>query len=541
VTCPFCKAANPDTATFCGGCGEFFALSLEPGSVLASRYEVRALVGRGGMGVVYRAYDRVLDDEIALKVLRPDAKAADLAKRIRSEIKLARHIRHPNVCAIHDYGEDGQWRFISMELIEGHDLKQIIRDRGAFSFGEGCEIALQVAAGLAAVHQAGIIHRDLKAANIMLDAAGTVRLMDFGIARRVTPGTTASLTLSGQVVGSPEYMSPEQARGEALDARSDIYSLGVVLFEVFGGKVPFQGDTPVATILKHLQEPPPLEPERRGRVPEAICPVLRKALAKSREDRYGSVSEMAAAIESARRESVRLGATPTATQWRSALPPVLLAASPRQSPVRRGAAAVAAVVALGATVAMVAGRAPRMPIADASPPPITSAPVPTPTAQVAPPGNPSSDVPESPVPTVAPPPPTVAPRREAARPAPATPWSPLPLDIAEPAKEAAILRSALPPATVSATIAPPATTVPPTTLAAPGTLKLSVVPWADVEIDGVKAGQTPFPPVSLAPGRHVVRLVHPDYHPLRREVVIASGVSARLSVDFTWEGFKRNQ
>jgi serine/threonine-protein kinase len=489
------------------------------------------------MGVVYRAYDRILDDEIALKVLRPDAKAEDLAKRIRSEIKLARHIRHPNVCAIHDYGEDGQWRFISMELIEGHDLKQLIRDRGPFPIAEGCEIALQIAAGLAAVHKAGIIHRDLKAANIMLDASGTVRLMDFGIARRVTPGTTASLTLSGQVVGSPEYMSPEQARGEALDVRSDIYSLGVVLYEVFGGKVPFQGDTPVATILKHLQEPPPLEPEQRGRIPEALCALLRKALAKSRDDRYSSVREMAAEIEDRRNEAARTGATPTSTQYRLAVPAVATPPEPSSTASWHRAAIAFGVLVAGAAVVLPTR------IAREDPPP--ASPSPSLIASAAPaPASSSEPDPRHEVAAVRSAP---IPPKESARTAPATAWSPLPIDIPQaveerlsvPAvlKETAGLRKPSP--VPAATVAPPPTTVPPTTAPAPGILKLHVVPWADIEVNGRKVGQTPFEPMSLAAGEYTIRFVHPDYHPLTRQIVVASGTTTRLSVDFTWEGFRR--
>ena len=178
------------------------SVDLRPGTLFHDRYEILGPLGRGGMGMVYKARDRRLDDEVvAIKVLRPDfAQDPAMASRFRSEIKLARRVRHRNVCAIHDYGEDRGVLYISMEFIEGVDLKQVLRQQGALPHDRGYEMAIQVAEGLQAVHDAGIVHRDLKTPNIMRDASGVTRLMDFGVAKRVGEGAA---TVTGQIVGTP--------------------------------------------------------------------------------------------------------------------------------------------------------------------------------------------------------------------------------------------------------------------------------------------------------------------------------------------------
>jgi TonB family protein len=297
MLCPGCQAHNESTADTCRKCGKgLFALT--DGSVLAGRYEIVQPLGRGGMGLVYKALDRELDEVVALKVLRADlTRADDLTRRFRSEIRFARKVRHPNVCAIHEYGQQGHMQFIVMEYVEGVDLKQLIRRDGPFPAEEGIHASIQVARGLRAVHSAGIVHRDLKTANIMRDSAGVVRLMDFGIAKRLGAETVADATATGQVLGTPEYMSPEQARAEKLDARSDIYAFGIVIYELFTGDVPFRGETPIATLFKHIQEPPPLDGAKASRIPFAIIPVLRRALAKNRDDRFASADEMLIEIE----------------------------------------------------------------------------------------------------------------------------------------------------------------------------------------------------------------------------------------------------
>ena len=296
--CPACQTSNDDSAELCFNCRYVLIVPVTRGSVVGGRYEVVETLGKGGMGIVYKAHDRTLDETVALKVLRPDvAQSPDLARRFRAEIKLARKVGHRNVCRIFEYGEEGGFRYISMEFIDGVDLKQVLRLRGALPPEEAYEVAIQVTQGLGAIHDLGIIHRDLKTSNLMIDSRGVVRLMDFGIAKEVG-GDTTGATATGHIVGTPEYMSPEQAKGDKVDVRSDIYSLGVLIFEVFTGQVPFRADTPLATILKHLHDPPPLEDP--GRLPAELVPVLRRALAKEPAERYASTDEIGSALGAAR-------------------------------------------------------------------------------------------------------------------------------------------------------------------------------------------------------------------------------------------------
>ncbi|HET9317313.1 MAG TPA: serine/threonine-protein kinase, partial [Vicinamibacteria bacterium] len=229
--CPSCQAPNDDAAETCFTCGNVLAATLRLGSVVAGRYEIQQQLGKGGMGVVYRAHDKLLDEQVAIKVLRPEvARDAEISKRFQSEIKLARRVSHKNVCRIHEYGEDRGLRYISMEYMQGVDLRQILRERGGLPPDEAYATALQLADGLHAIHEVGVIHRDLKTPNIMIDSSGQVRLMDFGIAKQSGgTGATLSGTAMGMIVGTPEYMSPEQGRGEKVDFRSDVYALGVVI------------------------------------------------------------------------------------------------------------------------------------------------------------------------------------------------------------------------------------------------------------------------------------------------------------------------
>ena len=291
MICPFCQAQNDRGDSVCFSCGHSLATvnMIRRGSVIASRYEIVSPLGKGGMGTVYKAHDRALDDEVALKVLKGEMAAeSEMMRRFQTEIKLARRVRHRNTCGIHEYGEDGALRYLVMELIEGVDLRQVIRQKGGLSPQEAFDYAIQVAEGLDAIHAAGIIHRDLKTANLMRDNQGVIRLMDFGIAKE----WEAEVTATGQILGTPEYLSPEQARGDRTDPRTDIYSLGIVIFELFTGDVPFRGDTPLATAFKHVHEPPPLESSRAEALPPAVIPILKKALAKEQASRQASVREL---------------------------------------------------------------------------------------------------------------------------------------------------------------------------------------------------------------------------------------------------------
>jgi HEAT repeat protein/predicted Ser/Thr protein kinase len=264
---------------------------ISDGTTIANRYEIEGVLGEGGMGLVYKAKDRVLEEVVALKVLRPNfARTPEADRRFRSEIKLARKVSHRNVCRIHEYGEDGSLRYLSMEYIDGVNLKQAVRGKGGLPIEDAREITIQIAKGLQAIHDVGIIHRDLKTANLMRDGRGIVRLMDFGIAKKWGEEAGEGMTGVGDIIGTPEYMSPEQARGQKLDFRSDLYALGIVMFELLTGELPFRGETPLDTLLKHVQEPPPLE----GRIQPELIPILRKALAKDPRERYASARGLVA-------------------------------------------------------------------------------------------------------------------------------------------------------------------------------------------------------------------------------------------------------
>jgi serine/threonine protein kinase len=365
--CPICSTANDPAAQTCAECGR--ALPLPSGTLVASRFEVLESIGSGGMGIVYRARDRTLDEMVALKVLRTALAAGDeLARRFRSEIKLARRVGHRNVCRVFEYGEDGPVRYIAMELVDGVNLRHLVKHAGPLPISEAFDVVIQAASGLEAIHELGVVHRDLKSANIMRTKRGVVKLMDFGIARHHLE--SSDVTATGVIVGTPEYMSPEQASGEKVDARSDIYSLGIVIHEVFTGVVPFKGDTPVATILKHLQEP--LALENAPELPAAVGAILTRCLAKLPKQRYASATELRLALEEARdqvisggptdrRLAVDLASSPheaiTHTTLRPSLPAVTV--KPSSTPTRHAATRagrrvwaagiVALVVVVGAT------------------------------------------------------------------------------------------------------------------------------------------------------------------------------------------------
>jgi serine/threonine-protein kinase len=301
MICPSCKAENDDGAEACFTCGRALG-ALTQGSLIGQRYEVVSPLGRGGMGMVYKANDRMLEEAVAIKVLRAEfANTPEMAQRFRHEIKLARKVSHRNACRYHEYGEDQGLRFISMEFVEGFDLRHLVRRRGGrLRADEAFNFAIQAAEGLQAIHEVGLVHRDLKTSNIMVDKRGVIRLMDFGIAK--TSGgdrTDGGLTTTGQIMGTPEYMSPEQCLGEKIDHRSDIYSLGIVIYEMFTGEVPFRGDTPVATLFKHIQDQIHYDGPVAAHIPLPAVKVLRRALARDRADRFDNAASMADALREA--------------------------------------------------------------------------------------------------------------------------------------------------------------------------------------------------------------------------------------------------
>ena len=251
---------------------------------------------QGGMGIVYRAHDRDLDDAVAIKTLRSEALSADpsLLDRFKQEIRLARRITHPNILRTHDLGESGGLRYLSMEFVQGPDAEAAHRgERRPADARRRCASPSRSARASPPRTRSGVIHRDIKPQNIIIEPAGGLKIMDFGIARLKQE---RGMTAEGTVVGTPDYMSPEQARGVALDFRSDIYSTGVVLYEVFTGTLPFDGDTPLAVVLKHIQENPPSPQARNPKIDPKIAQIVLKCMQKDPKDRFQSVNDLYEAL-----------------------------------------------------------------------------------------------------------------------------------------------------------------------------------------------------------------------------------------------------
>lgn len=265
------------------------------GQLFAARYEIQSILGQGGMGIVYKAHDRDLDDVVAIKTLRGDALSADptLLDRFKQEIRLARRITHPNILRTHDLGETNGLRYLSMEFVKGITLKALVEQDQLIPTPVALRIAKQICAGLAAAHEVGVIHRDIKPQNIIIEPTGGLKVMDFGIARLTQE---RGMTSTGTVVGTPDYMSPEQARGVTLDFRSDIYSTGVVLYELFTGTLPFEGDTPLAVVLKHVQENPPSPHTKNPKIDPKIAAIIVKCMQKDPADRFQSVNQLYEAL-----------------------------------------------------------------------------------------------------------------------------------------------------------------------------------------------------------------------------------------------------
>ena len=265
------------------------------GHLFAERYEIQSVLGKGGMGIVYKAQDRDLDDVVAIKTLRSEALSADptLLDRFKQEIRLARKITHPNILRTHDLGETSGLRYLSMEFIKGITLKQMVEQDQLIPTPVALRVAKQICAGLAAAHEVGVIHRDIKPQNIIIEPTGGLKIMDFGIARLTQE---RGMTATGTVIGTPDYMSPEQARGLNLDFRSDIYSTGVVLYELFTGTLPFEGDTPLAVVLKHVQEKPPSPQAKNPKIDPKIAAIILKCMQKDPDDRFQSVNQLYEAL-----------------------------------------------------------------------------------------------------------------------------------------------------------------------------------------------------------------------------------------------------
>jgi serine/threonine protein kinase/Tfp pilus assembly protein PilF len=308
LKCPRCQQPNPEETLYCGYCGyrlkkpeqdmssftETIYLpvrELPIGALFAKRYLVVADLGKGGMGRVYKVLDKELNEVIALKVLKPEiASDEQIIERFRNELKLARRISHKNICGMYHLSKDeSDTHYITMEFVPGEDLKTLIRRIGQLSLGKGIFIAKQICEGLAEAHRLGVVHRDLKPQNIMIDQEGHVRIMDFGIARSIQ---REGLTQADTIVGTAEYMAPEQVEGTEIDHRTDIYSLGVVLFEMLTGQTPFQSETPLSLAFKHKTEVPPAPQQFNPQIPESLNRIILKCLEKNRTDRFGSSIEL---------------------------------------------------------------------------------------------------------------------------------------------------------------------------------------------------------------------------------------------------------
>jgi serine/threonine protein kinase/tetratricopeptide (TPR) repeat protein len=330
IKCPKCQFDNPKTSRFCADCGTPLVWGDEPsshksgiaspelptetlqapirelttGSTFAGRYQVIEELGKGGMGRVYKVLDAEVKEKVALKILKPEIAAdEETIERFRNELRFARKISHKNVCRMYDLSRELGTQFITMEYVEGENLKSLMRRMGQFSIGKAVSVARQACEGLAQAHQLGVVHRDLKPQNIMIDNDGNVRIMDFGIARSLKG---KGITDARVMIGTPEYMSPEQVDGAEADGRADIYALGVVLYEMLTGKVPFEGDTALSIALKHKTEIPHDPRELNPQIPETLSALILRCLEKEKAKRYQKVEDLLSDLG-----KIESGLTPT--------------------------------------------------------------------------------------------------------------------------------------------------------------------------------------------------------------------------------------
>jgi serine/threonine protein kinase/Tfp pilus assembly protein PilF len=364
MQCPLCQADNPPSADHCTKCSTPLPLAdvtlpphgetlggtlggtmggtqawsvavtprpsseaaakgqLEPGFLLAERFEILALLGQGGMGAVYKARDTELERLVAIKLIRPElASHPEILRRFKQELILAREVTHRNVIRIFDLGQAQGIKFITMEFVEGRDLRALIHEKGKLAVDEAVPIILQISAALDAAHTAGVVHRDLKPQNVMSDKDGRVYVMDFGIARSLE---SQGMTQTGALMGTPEYMSPEQAKGEKVDARSDLFALGIIFYETLTGISPFKAETAMAMMFKRTQEKAtPLVQLNLG-IPGVISDIVAKCLEINPADRYQTAREVINDLEAftggAQRGTIiapsrRISDTPAYQKW----------------------------------------------------------------------------------------------------------------------------------------------------------------------------------------------------------------------------------
>ena len=312
IKCPKCHSENPHTLKFCGECGTQLPASkdlhpeitetlqmpvheLSTGSTFAGRYQIIEELGKGGMGKVYKVFDQEVQAKMALKLIKPEVSAdKNTIDRFRNELKIARDISHKNICRMYDLGREAGSYFITMEYVSGEDLKSFIRRARQLVVGTAILVAKQVCDGLVEAHRVGVVHRDLKPGNIMIDKEGNAKIMDFGIARSIS---VKGITGAGVMIGTPEYMSPEQVEGKEVDERSDIYSLGIILYEMLTGQVPFEGDTPFTIGVKQKSEIPKDPKSLNAQIPQDLNRLILKCLEKDKERRYQNADELKADLE----------------------------------------------------------------------------------------------------------------------------------------------------------------------------------------------------------------------------------------------------
>jgi serine/threonine-protein kinase len=296
------------------------------GELIADRYELEELVGTGGMSSVYRAHDSLLERHVALKVMHEQLLSeGDHVERFRREARLAAQLSHPNIVTVIDRGEQEGRQFIVFEYVEGENLKALIEREAPLPERAAIKLALQISEGLAFAHAHGLVHRDVKPQNVLLTGDGRAKVTDFGIARSID--VHRGLTQTGTVMGTSDYISPEQARGGHVDACTDIYSLGAVLYELLTSDVPFTGDNFVSIAMRHINEPPPSVRERRPELSPRIDAAIRKAMAKDPDDRFPSMEEFAAELRACLAEPDGAAAGPTDR--------TLVVPGPRRRPRRR--------------------------------------------------------------------------------------------------------------------------------------------------------------------------------------------------------------
>src|SRR5436189_421190 len=270
------------------------------GELIAGRYELEELVGSGGMSNVFRAHDRLLERTVALKILHEQyTRDEDYVERFRREARAVAQLTHPNIVTVIDRGEQDGRQFIVFEYVHGMNLKELVEQEGPLPPGEVIELALQIARGLAFAHEQGLVHRDVKPQNVLLDADGRAKVTDFGIARALD---VDGMTITGTIMGTSNYIAPEQARGQPVDEQTDVYSLGCVLYELLAGDVPFDGDNFVAVAMRHVNDPVPSVRDTRPDVPPRLDWAIQEAMAKDPGDRFDSMADFAAELEACHAE-----------------------------------------------------------------------------------------------------------------------------------------------------------------------------------------------------------------------------------------------